>query len=94
MNITRQQIEDIANLARLELKPDQARKFASQFNEIISYMDKMNAQDTQGVEPLYTPTSNTSILRPDEVKKEFQREEMLAAAPEQDGQFFVVPKIL
>lgn len=94
MDITRQQVEDIAGLARLELKPDQAQKFVSQFNEIITYMDKMNALDTQGVEPLYSPTPNVNILRPDEVSKDFQREEMLAAAPEQDGRFFIVPKIL
>ncbi|MCA1743544.1 MAG: Asp-tRNA(Asn)/Glu-tRNA(Gln) amidotransferase subunit GatC [Desulfonatronovibrio sp.] len=94
MEITREQVSRIADLARLELEDEKIEKFASQFNEIIGYMDKMNAISTEGVVPMYSPSENTSVLRDDVVKKEYNREELLSNAPRHDGKYFIVPKIL
>lgn len=94
MEITREQVSRIADLARLELGDEKKEKFASQFSEIIGFMDKMNAISTEGVIPMYSPSENTSVLREDVVKKEYNREELLANAPKQDGKHFIVPKIL
>lgn len=94
MKITREQVARIADLARLELKQEKIGKFALQFSQIIGYMDKMNSLDTTGVEPLYSPSGNTSVTREDVVRKNYQREDLLFNAPVQDGQYFIVPKIL
>jgi aspartyl-tRNA(Asn)/glutamyl-tRNA(Gln) amidotransferase subunit C len=57
-------------------------------------MDKLGELDTDAVEPLYSPVKHTTVLRRDEVRKDYRREEILANAPEQDGQFFIVPRIV
>ncbi len=94
MKITREQVARIADLARLELKEEKIEKFALQFSQIIGYMDKMNSLDTTGVEPLYSPSDNTSVMREDVAGNNFRREDLLSNAPVQDGQYFIVPKIL
>jgi len=94
MEITKKMVAEIADLARLELKKEKVEKFALQFSDIIGYMDKMNSLDTSGVEPLYSPTENTSVMREDVVKKDYQRGDLLSNAPVQDGKYFIVPKIL
>jgi len=94
MEITKKMVAGIADLARLELREEKVEKFALQFSDIIGYMDKMNSLDTSGVEPLYSPTENTSVMREDVVKKDYQRSDLLSNAPAQDGAYFIVPKIL
>jgi aspartyl-tRNA(Asn)/glutamyl-tRNA(Gln) amidotransferase subunit C len=94
MEITKKQVARIADLARLELKEEKVEKFALQFSDIIGYMDKMNSLDTAGVEPLYSPWAGTSVTRRDVAAKNYERADLLANAPEQDGQYFIVPKIL
>ncbi len=94
MEITKKDVAGIADLARLELKEEMAEKFVTQFRDIIGYMDKMNALDTSHVSPLYSPSENTSVMRPDTPKKEYQRRDLLAGSPDQDGQYLIVPRIL
>ncbi len=94
MEISKEKVAGIANLARLELKEEKVEKFALQFNDIIDYMDKMNSLDTSGVQPLYSPLENTPVMRDDVVKNEYHRRDLLSNAPLQDGQYFIVPKIL
>ncbi|MFP4109741.1 MAG: Asp-tRNA(Asn)/Glu-tRNA(Gln) amidotransferase subunit GatC, partial [Desulfonatronovibrio sp.] len=60
----------------------------------IGYMDKMNSLDTSGVTPLYSPSDNISVLRQDVAENKYERRDVLANAPLQDGKYFIVPKIL
>jgi aspartyl-tRNA(Asn)/glutamyl-tRNA(Gln) amidotransferase subunit C len=94
MEITKEKVARIADLARLELKEEKVEKFALQFSDIIGYMDKMNSLDTDGVEPLFSPSENTSIMREDVAQNNYNRHELLSNAPAHDGQYFIVPKIL
>lgn len=94
MEITKEKVARIADLARLELKEEKVEKFALQFSDIIGYMDKMNSLDTDGVEPLFSPSENTSVMREDVAQNNYKRHELLSNAPAQDGQYFIVPKIL
>lgn len=94
MGITNTQVIKIANLARLDLKEEKVEKFAHQFSEIIGYMDKMNSLDTSGIAPLYSPSDNISVLRRDVAESKYERQDILANAPLQDGEYFIVPKIL
>ncbi|EPR41459.1 Aspartyl/glutamyl-tRNA(Asn/Gln) amidotransferase subunit C [Desulfovibrio sp. X2] len=94
MKITAEDVARIAHLARLELTPEKAALFAPQLGQVLEYMDKLGQVPTEDVEPMYTPVEHVTVLRPDEVRREFTREEILANAPEDDGQFFIVPKIV
>lgn len=94
---------DMARLARIDLDaghdPATAEKdlarFARQFDDIVALMDTLAEVDTQGVEPLYWPlAAPASPPREDVAARHNTREELLANAPEQDGQFFVVPRIV
>lgn len=84
----------IARLSRLEISPEQAAVLAGQMDDILGYMDKLNELDTSDVEPMYTPVEEGAILRPDEVRKDYARQDILRNAPETDGEYFIVPRIV
>ncbi len=93
----------IAKLARLDLgfglPPGEAESklatFADQFDDIVALMDTLAEVDTEGVEPLYWPLgAPASPPREDAVARHNSRAEVLQNAPEQDGQFFIVPRIV
>jgi aspartyl-tRNA(Asn)/glutamyl-tRNA(Gln) amidotransferase subunit C len=94
MKISPEEVAKVASLSRLDLPEDKLELFAGQLGDILAYMDKLGELDTDDVEPLYSPVKHTTVLRPDEVRKDYKREEILANAPEQDGQFFIVPRIV
>ena len=94
MKFTPEQAAKVAALARLRLPEDKLERLASQMGDILSYMDTLGACDTQGVEPLYSPVEHDTPLRLDEALKTCQRSDVLAQAPESDGRFFIVPKIV
>ena len=94
MEISPQEAAKVARLARLRLPEDTLTRFAHQLGDILSYINTLESCDTQGVEPLYGPVEHQTPLRPDVAAKTCTREEILANAPETDGQFFIVPKII
>jgi aspartyl-tRNA(Asn)/glutamyl-tRNA(Gln) amidotransferase subunit C len=94
MKMDSQKVLGIAALARLEISQDQARVLAVQMDDILGYMDKLNELDTTSVEPMYTPVEHVSVLRADVVRSELSREEILRNAPENNGEYFVVPRIV
>ena len=94
MKISPEEVAKVARLARLDISQEKLELFAGQVGDILAYMDKLGELDTENVEPLYSPVRHTTVLRKDEARKDFAREEILANAPEQDGQFFIVPRIV
>ena len=94
MKISPEEVAKVATLSRLDLPQDKLELFAGQLGDILDYMDKLGELDTGEVEPMYSPVSHTTVLRKDEVRKDYAREDVLSNAPEQDGQFFIVPRIV
>lgn len=94
MKISPEKALAIATLARLEISHEQAVTLGAQMDDILGYMDKLNEIDTTSVEPMYTPVDQPGALRADEVAKEFPRAEILRNAPETDGEYFIVPRIV
>jgi aspartyl-tRNA(Asn)/glutamyl-tRNA(Gln) amidotransferase subunit C len=94
MGITIDEVSKIALLARLDIAEEQAGLFAAQMGTILAYMDTLNELDTSAVEPMYSPVDHVSVLREDEVHQTTSRDEILENAPEEDGRYFVVPKIV
>ncbi|MDR2696601.1 MAG: Asp-tRNA(Asn)/Glu-tRNA(Gln) amidotransferase subunit GatC [Deltaproteobacteria bacterium] len=94
MSISQETVARMAELSKLELDEATRDRFARQFSDILRYMDELNAVDTQGVEALYRPVQHSAAPRPDLARASLDRETLLACAPEQDGQHFVVPRIV
>ena len=94
MSISRETVARMAALVKLELDEATQDRFARQFSDILRYMDELNAVDTRDVEALYQPVQHSAPTRPDEVGTSLDRNTLLAGAPEQDGQHFVVPRIV
>lgn len=98
MALTADDVGRIAQLARLELRDDEAAAMLTQLNEFFDIVEKMRAVDTSGVEPLYTPLSAIEDvilrLREDAVTETNQREANMANAPARDDGLFLVPKVI
>ena len=94
MKISKQEVENVARLARLELSGSEVDKMTSQLDTILSYVAKLDELDTAGV-PVTTHTQSvTNAFRDDEVRESLPREAALANAPKQNDEAFVVPKII
>lgn len=88
------QVRKVAKLSRLELAEAEIEEFTSQLGAILDYVEKMNELDTENVEPLAHCLPISNVLRPDHVTESLGAEKALANAPQRDGDFFKVPKIL
>jgi aspartyl-tRNA(Asn)/glutamyl-tRNA(Gln) amidotransferase subunit C len=98
MSLTPQDIARIANLARLELRPDESERMLSQINDFFGIVEKMRAVDTSGVEPLTHPVETVQAvslrLRDDAVSEPNQREANQRSAPAVERGLFLVPKVI
>jgi aspartyl-tRNA(Asn)/glutamyl-tRNA(Gln) amidotransferase subunit C len=87
-------VHHVAKLARLALDESRLRKFAGQLEHILEYVDKISQLDTTGVEPMAHALPLQNVLREDVVEPSLPIEQVLQNAPETDGPFFKVPKII
>ncbi|MGE4263514.1 MAG: Asp-tRNA(Asn)/Glu-tRNA(Gln) amidotransferase subunit GatC [Desulfovibrio sp.] len=94
MSISPEEVAKVARLARLDLSQDTIGQYSAQLDGILEYMDKLSELDTASVEPMYTPVDQVSVMRDDVVRKDYTREDILKNAPETDGAFFIVPRIV
>jgi len=92
--ITKDQVKHVAHLARLEITDEEAGQFTEHLSAIITYAEKLNELDTEGIEPTTHVLDLKNVFRKDEAKHTITQEEALKNAPDaQDGQFRV-PSIL
>lgn len=94
MEVTDELIDKLANLARLQFSSEEKEGLKKDLGQMISFIDKLNELDTEGVEPLLHMSPRVNVLREDEVEGSVSREEALLNAPEQNGEFFLVPKVI
>lgn len=92
--ISREEVTHMAALSRLHVSAEEQELFARQFGDILGYMDVLAQVDTRTVEPLYSPVQHTARGREDEAVNRRSREEVLGNAPEADGEYFMVPRIV
>jgi aspartyl-tRNA(Asn)/glutamyl-tRNA(Gln) amidotransferase subunit C len=92
--ITRAEVEQVARLARLELGEDEKAQLTAQLDAILGYMETLNTLDTRGVEPTTTVIPLVSVMRDDVVRPSLDREDALANAPDREGAYFRVPRII
>jgi aspartyl-tRNA(Asn)/glutamyl-tRNA(Gln) amidotransferase subunit C len=92
--IDQMQVRNVAKLSRLELTEQEVQEFTSQLGAILEYVEKMNELDAENVEPLAHCLPINNVFRQDSIKESLGTEKALANAPQRDGAFFKVPKIL
>ena len=94
MAITREQVDYVAHLSRLELSEADRDRFAGQLGAILAYMEKLNELDTGDVEPMLHGIDGTQPVRTDEVGDSLPRDEALGNAPDSAQGCFKVPRII
>jgi aspartyl-tRNA(Asn)/glutamyl-tRNA(Gln) amidotransferase subunit C len=94
MKITRELLDKIAHLARLELDEKDAEKMMQDMTAIVTWMEKLNEVNTDGVEPLTTMSHEVNAIREDQVKPHLEHDDVLKNAPKKDLNYFRVPKVL
>ncbi|MEB3279837.1 MAG: Asp-tRNA(Asn)/Glu-tRNA(Gln) amidotransferase subunit GatC [Lyngbya sp.] len=92
--IDREQVRKVAHLARLQITPEEEEKFTSELGGILEYFEQLKELDTENVQPTTRAIDVSNISRPDELKPYENRDSLLGSAPESDGDYFKVPKIL
>lgn len=93
-SISREEVAHMAELSRLRVSGEEQDLFARQFGDILGYMDVLAQVDTDNVEPLYSPVPHAAQSREDQAVNWRSREEVLGNAPEADGEYFIVPRIV
>lgn len=92
--IDREQVRKVALLARLELTSEEEEQFTTQLGSILDYVEQLNAVDVTDVPPTTRAIDVSNVTREDNLQPYPEREAILNSAPEQEGDFFKVPKIL
>jgi aspartyl-tRNA(Asn)/glutamyl-tRNA(Gln) amidotransferase subunit C len=92
--LTREDVEHVAYLARLGLTPDELARLEGQLNHILDQYAKLAELDTDAIPPTAQTIELENILRDDVARPSMAPEDVLANAPQRDGDFFVVPAIL
>jgi len=88
------EIEQIAELARLSLKPEEKKKLKKDIESILAYVEQLKQVKTEQVEATSHVLNLENVFRKDEVRPTDIREEVLKHAPHREGNFFKVPKVL
>ena len=94
MEITKQDVEKVALLARLRVTEDEKAVFATQLSQILTHVEQLSRYDTAGVEPTTAVMGQVNVFREDVVRPSLPVEKALANAPERQGDGFGVPRII
>ncbi|MBQ4615699.1 MAG: Asp-tRNA(Asn)/Glu-tRNA(Gln) amidotransferase subunit GatC [Mailhella sp.] len=94
MSLDRKDFLHLCRLSRLAPEESAQEEMAEQCSRILAYMDKLAEVNTEGVEPLYSPVIHESAFREDIAERRCERSSILADAPQTDGAFFIVPRIV
>ena len=94
MEITKQEVEKVAKLARLAITEAEKDAFAKQLSQILTHVEKLKQYDTKGIEPTSTVLGQVNVFREDIVRPSLPTDKALANAPEREADGFCVPKII
>lgn len=97
MRISEKDVAYVADLAHLDLTPEERVRFLRDLNSILEYVDRLNELDTSQVQPMTQASQEEIALRDDileGLRKSLPHELALANAPDSDGVFFRVPKVI
>ena len=94
MEITNEIIDKLAKLAKLQFKNEQREGIRNDLSKIITFVDKIEELETEGVEPLIHMSQEINVLREDEVKETITQVQALQNAPSKDSDYFKISTVL
>ena len=94
MSIDLKTIKHISKLSRISVDDKRAEKLADDLNSIFDFIEKLNELKTDNVEPLTSVAETTLKLRPDEIKSKNIRDQIVKNSPQDNEDYFVVPKVI
>ena len=94
MTIDLKTIKNISKLSRISVDDKKAEKLADDLNSIFEFIEKLNKLDTKNIEPLTSVAETTLKFRNDKVKSKDIRDQILKNSPDENEDFFVVPKVV
>ena len=94
MTIDLKKVKYISKLARISVDEAKANKLAGDLNSIFDFIEKLNELKTDNIEPLTSIAETTLRLREDKIKSVNIREKILKNSPDENKDFFVVPKVV
>jgi aspartyl-tRNA(Asn)/glutamyl-tRNA(Gln) amidotransferase subunit C len=94
MGLSKEEVDRVAHLARLDLSEEMAGKMAGQLSQVLELVAKLNELDTTGVEPLSHPGALANVMRDDVPAGSLPREAALQNAPDAAEGFFRVPRVI
>ncbi|MEW6507269.1 MAG: Asp-tRNA(Asn)/Glu-tRNA(Gln) amidotransferase subunit GatC [Bacteroidota bacterium] len=94
MSISIDEVKYIANLSRLSFDEKELQDFTNQFNDILLFFEKLNELNTDNIEPLSHPISNTNVFREDEIAQSIECKEAVKNTLYSNDEFFIVPKVI
>jgi aspartyl-tRNA(Asn)/glutamyl-tRNA(Gln) amidotransferase subunit C len=94
MEISKEEVLHVAQLARLEIDPADIEKMAAQIGTILDYINSLNQVDTEGVPPTSHAITLTNAFREDEIGVHLGGDKALSNAPEAEEGTFIVPKVI
>ena len=94
MSIDLKTVKHISKLSRISLDEEKAKKLETDLNSIFKWIEQLNELNTDKVEPLSSIAETKLRLRKDEIKTKNIRDEVLKNSPNENKDFFVVPKVV
>ena len=94
MSIDLKTVKHISKLAKISLDEKKAKKFEADLNSIFKWIEQLNELKTENVEPLSSIAETKLRLRKDEIKTKNIKDEVLKNSPDENTDFFVVPKVV
>ena len=94
MAISREDVEHVAYLARLGLTAEERDRLADELSNILEHMQAIASLDTSAIPPTAQVIPLRNVMREDDVRPSFEREEIFKNAPRREGDYFLVPPVL
>ena len=94
MTIDLKTVKHISKLSRISVNEEKAKKLEKDLNSIFKFIEKLNELDTTKIDPLTSIADTVLQLRKDEIKSSNIRDQILKNSPEDNKDFFVVPKVV
>ena len=94
MSLTREQVEKVALLARLQLSGEELETMTAQLGQIVQYVQQLSELETDDVTPMAHAVEMFNVFAPDEVQPSLPREKALENAPKRDDECYRVPAVL
>ncbi len=94
MSLSKSDIEKLAVLARINISDEESQLVTERISSVLDLVDQLQAENTEGVEPMAHPMDAIQTLRADKVTENDDRENLMSNAPASESGLFLVPKVI